>query len=82
MTITDLSPETVELLLQYCYGCLHKMPTDHTEVITAALCEFLDICQPGSALGLLAARLCCQYDTVLCFLMSEMQMGEIVAAGD
>jgi len=32
VTITDLSPETVELLLQYCYGCLLEMPTDHAEV--------------------------------------------------
>ncbi|CAL8470672.1 g10214 [Coccomyxa elongata] len=33
VTITDLHPTTVELLLQYCYGCLHTMPSHHAEVI-------------------------------------------------
>lgn len=32
VTITDLHPATVELLLQYCYGCLHTMPSHHAEV--------------------------------------------------
>lgn len=46
VTITDLSPETVELLLQYCYGCLHKMPIDHAEVgplLFSDLCTIPDI---------------------------------------
>ena len=32
VTITDLHPATVALLLQYCYGCLHSMPSHHAEV--------------------------------------------------
>jgi hypothetical protein len=50
VTITDLSPETVELLLQYCYGCLHKMPIDHAEV---GLFPFSDLCTIPDIVSLL-----------------------------
>ena len=32
VVITDLRPETVRLLLQYCYGRLQAMPARHAEV--------------------------------------------------
>jgi hypothetical protein len=35
--ISDLEPRTVELLLQYCYGRLAEMPSDHCEVCASSL---------------------------------------------
>lgn len=60
MTITDLSPETVELLLQYCYGCLHKMPIDHAEV---GPFSFSNLCTIPDIVSLLLCM-----DTQLCEL--------------
>ena len=34
--ISDLDPDTVELLLRYCYGCLQELPSDHCQVTTRA----------------------------------------------
>ena len=34
--ISDLDPDTVELLLRYCYGCLQELPADHCQVATRA----------------------------------------------
>ena len=97
MTITDLSPETVELLLQYCYGCLHKMPIDHAEVGLfpfSDLCTILTLFPCCSAWTLTSVALLCNYwitpgskvVSVLSFwtfLVRNMDLKEkSVAAGD
>lgn len=37
VVITDLAPETVAALLQYCYGRLARLPASHAEVCGGAL---------------------------------------------
>lgn len=36
--IPDLDPDTVELLLRYCYGCLQELPSDHCQVCPGICC--------------------------------------------
>lgn len=58
VTITDLHPATVELLLQYCYGCLHTMPSHHAEVPPSSP-EFCPLLSKVCTNLLLTCRLAC-----------------------